>query len=71
MTRLSHVVADSNDPSRLARFWTEALGWRIVIDEHEVEIAGSDTPWRTFVAAHSVTSWIGPSEGWTTTHYGN
>jgi predicted enzyme related to lactoylglutathione lyase len=38
------VVADSNDPSRLARFWAEALGWRIVIDdEHEVEIAGSDT----------------------------
>ena len=42
-TRLAHIVVDANDPSRLARFWVEALGWRIVIDDpHEVEIAGAE-----------------------------
>jgi len=40
-TRLIHVVMDANDPSRLARFWAEALDWRIVIEEPtEVEIEG-------------------------------
>jgi len=40
-TRLAHVVIDAQDPSRLALFWADALGWPIVIDEpHEVEIEG-------------------------------
>jgi predicted enzyme related to lactoylglutathione lyase len=40
-TKLIHVVIDANDPSRLARFWAEALDWQIVIEErHEVEIEG-------------------------------
>lgn len=40
-TTLAHVVIDANDPSRLARFWAGALGWRIVIEEpNEVEIEG-------------------------------
>jgi predicted enzyme related to lactoylglutathione lyase len=40
-TQLAHVVIDANEPSRLARFWADALGWRIVIEEpHEVEIEG-------------------------------
>jgi predicted enzyme related to lactoylglutathione lyase len=27
--RLDCVVFDTNDPARIARFWEEALGWRI------------------------------------------
>jgi hypothetical protein len=42
-TRLSHLVVDANEPARLANFWVEALGWRVVIDDpHEVEIAGDE-----------------------------
>jgi hypothetical protein len=38
-TRLSHVVVDANDHRALARFWADALGWPVVIDDdHEVEI---------------------------------
>jgi catechol 2,3-dioxygenase-like lactoylglutathione lyase family enzyme len=32
-TRLVHLVVDAADPSRLARFWSAALGWEIVEDE--------------------------------------
>jgi hypothetical protein len=32
-TRLVHLVADANDPARLARFWAEALGWEIADEE--------------------------------------
>ena len=28
-TRLVHLVADANDPARLARFWAGLLGWEI------------------------------------------
>jgi catechol 2,3-dioxygenase-like lactoylglutathione lyase family enzyme len=42
-TRLSHLVIDATDPAALSRFWAEALGWRVVIDDpHEVEIAGGE-----------------------------
>lgn len=47
-TRLAHVVVDANDPSALARFWAEVLGWPVAIDDpHEVEIgpgAPGDVP---------------------------
>lgn len=40
-TRLAHIVIDAQHPSFLARFWADALGWHIVIEEpYEVEIAG-------------------------------
>ena len=40
-TQLAHVVIDALDPAALARFWTDALAWTVVIDDpHEVEIAG-------------------------------
>ena len=39
-TRLVSVVVDSADPRRLARWWAEALGWRISYeDDDETDIA--------------------------------
>ncbi len=32
-TRLVHLVVDANDPSRLARFWADALGWELAAEE--------------------------------------
>ncbi|MET0912040.1 MAG: VOC family protein, partial [Acidimicrobiales bacterium] len=29
------IVIDSNDPHRLARWWSEALGWPITLEEDE------------------------------------
>jgi predicted enzyme related to lactoylglutathione lyase len=40
--RLHHVVIDAHDLPGLARFWTQALGWKI-LSEHENEIViGTD-----------------------------
>ena len=40
--RLHHIVIDTHDLPGLARFWTEALGWRI-LSERECEIViGTD-----------------------------
>ena len=36
-TRLVHLVADADDPARLARFWAAALDWEIA-DETTDEI---------------------------------
>jgi predicted enzyme related to lactoylglutathione lyase len=36
-TRLVHLVVDAADPSRLARFWSEALGWEVA-DEGPAEV---------------------------------
>ena len=36
-TRLVHVVADAQDPARLARFWAALLGWEIA-DETAEEV---------------------------------
>jgi hypothetical protein len=42
-TRLVHIVVDATNAADLARFWTEALRWRIVIEDiREVEIAGRE-----------------------------
>jgi predicted enzyme related to lactoylglutathione lyase len=44
-TRLQHVVVDAADPAALARWWAEALGWVITLeepDEVDVEPPGSD-----------------------------
>jgi predicted enzyme related to lactoylglutathione lyase len=40
--RLHHIVIDAHDLPRLARFWTQVLGWQ-VLSEHDREIViGSD-----------------------------
>ena len=46
-TRLVHLVADANDPGRLARFWSGLLGWEIADetpDEVDVWPAGYTYP---------------------------
>ena len=40
--RLHHIVIDTHDLPRLAQFWTQALGWKILSErEHEI-IIGTD-----------------------------
>jgi catechol 2,3-dioxygenase-like lactoylglutathione lyase family enzyme len=46
-TRLAHVVVDAADPPALARWWADALGWEVTLEEPtevEVEPPGSDGP---------------------------
>ena len=46
-TRLVHLVADADDPARLARFWAAALDWEIAdetTDEIDVWPAGYHYP---------------------------
>ena len=38
--RLHHIVVDTHDLPGLARFWTQALGWK-VLSERENEMACS------------------------------
>ena len=41
--RLHHIVIDTHDLPRLARFWTQALGWRILSErEREIVIGTGD-----------------------------
>lgn len=37
-TRLVHLVIDTNDPPKLARFWAAALGWEVG-DEEDGEVS--------------------------------
>jgi catechol 2,3-dioxygenase-like lactoylglutathione lyase family enzyme len=40
--KLTQVVIDCADPERLATFWCEVLGWKVVDrDEDEIEIGGT------------------------------
>jgi predicted enzyme related to lactoylglutathione lyase len=40
--RLHHIVIDAHDLPMLARFWTQALGWKVLSErEHEIVI-GTD-----------------------------
>jgi predicted enzyme related to lactoylglutathione lyase len=40
--RLHHIVIDTYDLPRLARFWTEALGWRILSEREREIVIGTD-----------------------------
>ena len=33
--RIQCVVVDAGDPERLARFWSEAIGWRITYESDD------------------------------------
>jgi predicted enzyme related to lactoylglutathione lyase len=40
--RLHHIVIDTHDLPRLARFWTQALGWRILSEREREIVIGTD-----------------------------
>jgi catechol 2,3-dioxygenase-like lactoylglutathione lyase family enzyme len=40
--RLHHIVVDTCDLPRLARFWAQALGWRILSEREREIVIGSD-----------------------------
>jgi predicted enzyme related to lactoylglutathione lyase len=42
--RLHHIVIDAHDLPRLAEFWTQALGWKILSErEREIVIGTEET----------------------------
>jgi hypothetical protein len=40
--RLHHVVVDAHDLPGLARFWAQALGWRILSERAQEVVIGPD-----------------------------
>jgi hypothetical protein len=40
--RLHHVVIDSHDLPRLARFWADALGWQVLSSREREVVVGPD-----------------------------
>jgi len=40
--RLHHIVVDAHDLPRLARFWTQALGWKVLSAREREIVIGTD-----------------------------
>jgi hypothetical protein len=40
--RLHHIVVDSHDLPELARFWTQALGWKVLSEREREIVIGPD-----------------------------
>jgi predicted enzyme related to lactoylglutathione lyase len=40
--RLHHIVVDGHDLPGLARFWTQALGWKVLSERKREIVIGSD-----------------------------
>jgi predicted enzyme related to lactoylglutathione lyase len=40
--RLHHIVIDTHDLPRLARFWTQALGWPVLSEREREIVIGPD-----------------------------
>jgi predicted enzyme related to lactoylglutathione lyase len=40
--RLHHIVIDAHDLRALARFWTEALGWKVLSERRGEIVIGTD-----------------------------
>jgi len=40
--RLHHIVIDAHDLPTLARFWTQALGWKVLSEREREIIIGTD-----------------------------
>jgi predicted enzyme related to lactoylglutathione lyase len=40
--RLHHIVVDAHDLPRLARFWAQVLGWRILSEREREVVIGPD-----------------------------
>jgi predicted enzyme related to lactoylglutathione lyase len=39
-SRLYHVSVDAHDPARLARFWAEVLGYRVLLEDEDETVVG-------------------------------
>ena len=40
--RLHHIVVDAHDLPALARFWTQALGWKVLSERENEIVIGTD-----------------------------
>ena len=40
--RLRHIVVDAHDLPGLARFWTQALGWKVLSGREDEIVIGTD-----------------------------
>ena len=40
--RLHHIVIDTHDLPRLAQFWTQALGWKVLSERENEIVIGTD-----------------------------
>ena len=40
--RVHHIVVDTHDLPRLARFWTQALGWKVLSERENEIVIGTD-----------------------------
>jgi predicted enzyme related to lactoylglutathione lyase len=40
--RLHHIVVDAHDLPGLARFWTQALGWKVLSEREDEIVIGTD-----------------------------
>ena len=40
--RLHHIVVDAHDLPGLARFWTQALGWKVLSEREREIVIGTD-----------------------------
>ena len=40
--RLHHIVVDAHDLPGLARFWTQALGWKVLSERANEIVIGTD-----------------------------
>jgi hypothetical protein len=40
--RLHHIVVDAHDLPVLARFWTQALGWKVLSERENEIVIGTD-----------------------------
>ena len=40
--QLHHIVVDAHDLPGLARFWTQALGWRVLFEREREIVIGTD-----------------------------
>ena len=40
--RLHHIVIDTHDLPRLARFWAQALGWKVLSEREREIVIGAD-----------------------------
>jgi predicted enzyme related to lactoylglutathione lyase len=40
--RLHHIVIDAHDLPKLARFWTQALGWKVLSERDREIVIGTD-----------------------------